>query len=119
MRRSALIGGLLVLTFAAAALGAFVWVDRALATVQARGSGVLCLTMRDRQKIRAGKFPPDQRDLFVAKAINFDQGVPPMLLWHLRGATIQAVYIAFWSRSRRDSEFENLASKSRDCPTTR
>jgi hypothetical protein len=118
MRLFALIGGLLVLACAVVALGAFVWVDRALAAVQARGSGVLCLTMTERQKISAGEFPQDQRDVLVAKAINFDQGVPAKLWWHLRGAAIEAAYVTFWSRSQRDSEFEHLASNTRDCPTS-
>lgn len=118
MRRTALIGGLLLLAVAAGTLGAVVWVDRALAAVQAGAPGPLCLSVRDRQKITKGTFPREQRDIFVAKAINSDQGEPGKISWwHLRGATIQAVYIAFWSRGQRDSEFKTLASKSRDCPT--
>ena len=116
MRRIALIAGLLALGCALAGVTAFVWVGRALAVVQARGSSALCLTPKDRQKIDARAFPQDRRDLIVSKAINFNQGRSQMLWWHLRGATIHATYVTFWSPSQRDGEFQRLASKLRDCP---
>ncbi len=115
MRRIAMFGGFVVLACAVATLAMVVWVDRALAEVKETPNS-LCLTAKDRDKIAAGHFPLSRRDTFVAKAINFHQGVPSMLWWHLRGAAIQLTYVTFWSPSTRADEFDRLVSRTRDCP---
>jgi hypothetical protein len=115
MRRIAAFGGFLVLACAVATLATIVWVDRALAAAKDSPNS-LCLTARDRDKIAAGHFPSNRRDTFVAKAINFHQGVPKsMLWWHGREAAIQLTYVTFWSPSRRADEFNRLVSRMRDC----
>jgi len=116
MRRVTLIAGIVVVVCAAGMFTVVVWVDRALAAVP--HSQVLCMNQKDRQKIAAGTFPSDRRDYLVSKALNFDQGVPrSMSWWHLRGAAIQLTYVSFWSRGKRDEQFNRLASGMRDCPS--
>ena len=76
------------------------------------------MNQKDRAKIAAGKFPADRRDYLVSKSLNFNQGVPrSMAWWHLRGAAIQLTYVSFWSRGKRDEQFNRLASEMRDCPS--
>ncbi len=73
------------------------------------------MTTKDREKIASGDFPSALQDTFVARAINFNQGVPRMAWWHLRGATIQLTYVTFWSPSKRADEFASLISRMPDC----
>jgi hypothetical protein len=114
MRGIAVFGGFVALACGATALAAVVWVDRALAAVK-ESPNSLCVTAKDRDEIAAGAFPLSRQDTFVAKAINFHQGVPRMLWWHIRGAAIQLTYVTFWSPSRRADEFNRLVSRMRDC----
>lgn len=114
MGRFALVGSLVVGVCAVGSLAAVVWVDRALAAVQI-SPNKLCMTSEDREKIASGDFPMVFQDTFVAKAINFDQGVPRMAWWHLRGATIRLTYVTFWSPSERADEFIRLTSRMPDC----
>jgi hypothetical protein len=98
-----------------AVLVAVMWVDRALAdTLQ--NPTVLCLTQKDKDWIVAGTYPSNRQDTLVAKAVNFHRGVPTMIWWRLRGATIQLTYGTFWSRTERTAVFRKLTSKMRDCP---
>lgn len=117
MRRLAIILGIVAIPCLMGMLSAAVWVDRALAA--APRSHVLCMTQTDREKISTGRFPPNRRDYFVSKSLNFDQGVPhSMAWWHLRGAAIQLTYVSFWSASKRTEIFNLLASEMRNCPPT-
>ena len=115
MRRVAMFGVFVLLACVLATLVAIVWVDRALAAVK-DSPDILCLTIKDRQKIKSGDFPLDRQDTLVAKAINFDQGVPRMAPWHLRGAAIHFTYVTFWSPGSRAEEFSQLVSEMKDCP---
>jgi len=116
MRRITLIAGIIVVVCATGVFAAVVWVDRALAAVPR--SQVLCMNPKDREKIVAGRFPSDRRDYLVSKSLNFDQGVPrSMAWWHLGGAAIQLTYVSFWSRGKRDEQFNRLASGMRNCPS--
>ena len=115
MRRIAVVGGFVVLACAVATLSAVVWVDRALAAVK-ESPDILCLTTKDRHRIVSGDYPLGRQDTLVVKAINFDQGVPRMAWWHLRGAVIHFTYLTFWSPSRRGDEFNGLVSRMKDCP---
>ena len=115
MRRIAAVGGFVVLVCAVATLVAVVWVNRALAAAIENPSP-LCQTTEDRHRIVSGDFPLGRQDTLVVKAINFDQGVPRMAWWHLRGAAIHLTYVTFWSPSRRVAEFHGLALRMKDCP---
>jgi hypothetical protein len=97
-------------------IGALIWVDRALAAALERPA-ILCLTQRDREMIARGQWPQSRRDYLVSKTVNFHEGVPGMLWWHLRGATIRTTYVAFWSASDRNNIFRRLTSRMKDCPT--
>ena len=114
MRRFVMFGAFVLLACVVATLVAVVWVDRALAAVK-DSPDVLCLTSKDRQKIKSGDYPLDGQDTLVAKAINFDKGVPSIAWWHLRGAAIHFTYVTFWSPSRRAEEFSDLFSEVKDC----
>ena len=116
MRRIAAVVGFIVLVCAVVTLAAVVCVDRALAAVK-RTPDPFCLTTKDRDKIIAGNFPLDRQDTFVARAINFDQGVPRMAWWHVRGAAIHLTYVTFWSPGTRAEEFRGLVSRMKDCPS--
>jgi hypothetical protein len=114
VRRFVIVGGSVVLACAVSAASAAVWVDRALARVGPNST--LCLTAKDRQRVVTGNFPPDQQDVLIAKAINFDQGVAGVSWWQLRGLVIHRTYVTFWSPSSRTKEFSRTASRLKDCP---
>ena len=114
-RRIARSAAVLALFCAVAVIALIAWVDRALAATL-RQPLVLCLTVKDRQKIASGSFPEDRRDVLVTKAINFRLGVPTMIWWHLRGAAIHLTYVTFWSPARRLQTFSDLTSAMRNCP---
>lgn len=115
MRRIAMVAVFIVVACTVGALIAVVWVDRALAGVK-ESPDTLCLTTRDREAIISGDFPLDRQDKLVVTAINFDQGVPRMGWWHLRGAAIHLTYVTFWSPSTRTDAFSRIASRLKDCP---
>jgi len=115
LRRIGLLFGVTGFVCAVAGAATVMWVDRALATTLDRAE-VMCLTPPDRAMIAHDAFPDDRKDHFVSQTVNFKLGVPKMLWWHLRGATIQLTYETFWSPSKRDRIFDRVTSRMRDCP---
>ena len=115
MRRAAVAIGMVTTGCIMALLITVLWVDRALAEVQEKTS-MICLTPRYRAQIEDGTLPSSQRDLLVAKSINFQKGSTTTLIWPLRGALILWTYTVFWPRTERDQIFSRTASRMIDCP---
>jgi hypothetical protein len=114
MRRLALIAAFVVVACAVLALGAVLFVDRALAAAPRTRN--VCLNIGDRERIASAGLSKEKQDALVTKSLNFDQGVPrSMAWWHLRGAAIHATYVTFWSSERRSREFKRIVSEMADC----
>lgn len=114
MRRLAAVPITLAFLAAAALAGAVAWVERGLASAEA-SPAIICFSDRDRERLAAGAFGIERKDLVVSKTIAFQDKPRSMTWWHLRGATIHFVYTNFWRRTRREADFERIASKIRPC----
>jgi hypothetical protein len=76
----------------------------------------LCLKPVDRAMMTDERFTPDQQDIWIAKAANFEASVPSAHLWrHVRGVLLQAGLGVFWTAGQRAAIFRTMVARMPAC----